>query len=406
MKGAAAGLFLAALGLALVAGGCAVEREDAGSIELVLWHAYRGDERAALEAVVGEFSAAHPGVTVRPVAIPYDAFPDKLTVAVPRGNGPDLFIFAHDRIGAWAEAGLLEPIGFWADEALIDRFHVETVRPLVYRGELYGLPLAFKTLALWYDTTLVARPPATTDELIATARRLRAERPAVWGIAWDLDSLYFHAPWLHGFGGAVYAGADTDELALASPAAAASVRFVRRLLAEERIIPEEATSALITTLFNRHELAFVVNGPWFRGEIADHDDWAVAPLPVVSETGRRAAPFLGSEAVILSARSAHKAMAFELMKHLTADDAARRRFRVGGQLVANRAVYDDPDVAADRFARAFRDQLAHTVSLSNRPHMRGVWSPLETALSNGIVHGVDPAAALAAAVDRIRRAQE
>ena len=33
---------------------------------------------------------------------------DKLAVAVPRGNGPDLFIFAHDRLGDWATSGLLE----------------------------------------------------------------------------------------------------------------------------------------------------------------------------------------------------------------------------------------------------------------------------------------------------------
>ncbi len=390
------------LALALLAGCAAPEATD--GTELVLWHAYRGAERDALSAAARDFEARTPDVRVRLVAVPYDAFPDKLSVAVPRGHGPDLFIFAHDRLGDWAASGLLEPVGFWADEPLVDRFYLETVQPLVFRGELYGLPLAFKTLALFYDKTLVETPPATTDDLVATAKRLRAQRPDVWGVAWDADSLYFHAPWLHGFGGAVYAAPEADELALTSPEAQASAAFVRRLLVDDRIFPEEATPALITSLFNQHRLAFVVNGPWFRGELVGNDRWAVAPLPIVSETGRPAAPFLGTEALYLSARSSEKRKAFELMRFLTSDDAARRRFREGGQLVANRAVYEDAAVAADPFARAFREQLARTVSLSNRPHMRGVWTPMETALSNAIVHGVPPATALGEAVDRIRRA--
>jgi maltose-binding protein MalE len=388
-------------------GGCAPRSsEGAGGTELVLWHAYRGAERDALEAAVHAYEARTPGVSVRLVAIPYDAFPDKLSVAVPRGHGPDMFIFAHDRLGAWAEAGLLEPIGFWADEPLIDRFHLETVMPLTFGGELYGLPLAFKTLALYYDTSLVDHPPASTDELVEVAKRLHATRPDVWGIAWDLKSLYFHAPWLHGFGGKVFQSDDGDALALDSPAAAASAAFVHRLLAQDHIIPEEATSALITTLFTQHKLAYVVNGPWFRGELEGDRSWAVAPLPVVSETGRPAAPFLGTEGVFLSARSQHKKEAFELMGYLTSDEVARDRFAKGGQLVANRAIYDDPAVAADPFARAFRAQLAHTVSLSNRPAMRRVWSPMETALSNAIVHGEDPTQALGEAVARIRREGE
>ena len=56
------------------------------------------------------------------VAVPYDAFADKLTSAIPRGNGPDLFIYPHDRIGDWADAGMIEPIEFWVDDARADRF--------------------------------------------------------------------------------------------------------------------------------------------------------------------------------------------------------------------------------------------------------------------------------------------
>ena len=64
--------------------------------ELIVWHAYRGGEKAAFEKTVSMFNqqVAAGGVTVRTLAVPYDAYADKITAAVPRGKGPDIFINA------------------------------------------------------------------------------------------------------------------------------------------------------------------------------------------------------------------------------------------------------------------------------------------------------------------------
>lgn len=369
---------------------------------LVLWHAYRGAEKTALHAAVDAWRSATQGPPVRLVSIPFDAFANKVSVAIPRGNGPDLLIFGHDRIGDWASRGLLARLGFWVGDAGAARFFKRTIDALVYRDALYGLPLAFKTLALFYNRGLVATPPTTTAALIDACRRVRATDARRWGIAWELDSLYFHAPWLHGFGGAVYAD-ERDTLAIDSPAAQASAAFVRRLLVTEKIIPEEATSALITTLFRTQTLACVVSGPWFRGELKGHTDWGVAPLPRVSETGQPARPFLGVEAVMVSARSTRKRAAFALAQAITSDQAAQARMAGGGQLVANRAAYAG---LSDPIAKAFRAQVEQTEPLSNRPHMRRVWTPMQRALSQAIVQGVPPAKALGQARRAIEKADQ
>lgn len=385
---------LTALG-GLAAVGCGQRQAFDG---LVLWHAYRGGEKAALQSAVDAWRADNQGPAVRLVSIPFDAFANKVSVAIPRGNGPDLLIFGHDRIGDWASRGLLARLGFWTGDAGVARFFKRTVDALIYRDSLYGLPLAFKTLALFYNRALIASPPPTTETLIAQCKQVRATDPTRWGVAWELDSLYFHAPWLHGFGGAVYAD-ERDTLAIDTPAAQASVAFVRRLLVTEKIIPEEATSALITTLFRQQKLACVVSGPWFRGELKGHANWGVAPLPRVSTTNLPARPFLGVEAVMVSARSARKRQAFALAQALTSDAAAQARMTAGGQLVANRSAYAG---LTDPIATAFRAQVEQTEPLSNRPHMRRVWTPMQRALSQTIVQG-EPAPA---ALKRARRAIE
>ncbi|MCI0611707.1 ABC transporter substrate-binding protein, partial [bacterium] len=56
--------------------------------ELVVWHAYRAEEKAAFEKVVAAYNASKGGkVKITTLAVPYDAFADKITAAVPRGKG-------------------------------------------------------------------------------------------------------------------------------------------------------------------------------------------------------------------------------------------------------------------------------------------------------------------------------
>ena len=59
----------------------------ARAAEVVVWHAYRGAEKTAFEKVVKQFEAkqAGKGITVSTLAIPYDAYADKISAAVPRG---------------------------------------------------------------------------------------------------------------------------------------------------------------------------------------------------------------------------------------------------------------------------------------------------------------------------------
>ena len=63
------------------------------------------------------YNAKQKDVVVKTLAVPYDAYADKITASVPRGKGPDVFIFAQDRLGGWVEAGqTIEPIDFFVDD--------------------------------------------------------------------------------------------------------------------------------------------------------------------------------------------------------------------------------------------------------------------------------------------------
>ena len=134
---------LAALALLVVA--CTSRNPDS----IVLWHAYNGAERDALQASAARWNAEHPDHPLELVGVPHQAFADKLTSAIPNGNGPDLFIYAQDRIGGWVDAGVVEPLEFWLDDARMDRFSGQAIRAMDYKGSIWGLPMTI--LSAWLD---------------------------------------------------------------------------------------------------------------------------------------------------------------------------------------------------------------------------------------------------------------
>lgn len=354
---------------------------------IVLWHAYNGAERDALTEAAGRWNAAHPDEQVELVAVPYGAFADKLTSAIPGGNGPDLFIYPQDRIGDWADAGVVEPIEFYVDDARAGRFDDAALAAMSYKGSLYGLPLAVKSLALYYRTDLVAAPPKTTDEL----RAIHVKDG--FAVAYANADLYGHAPWLFGFGGSIMS--DDGALAIATPEAARAMQFVRQLVVDH-VAPDHAEGPLVATLFNEGKAATVVSGPWFAGDIAAGVPYKVATLPIVSATGKYAAPFVGAEGILMSARAHDKDAAFAVMDALTSDVAAIERAKVARQVVANTHAWDDPALAGDAMLGAFRAQLAHTVPLPKNPAMRTVWTPYKTALGEVLAGHAEPTEELVA----------
>jgi len=367
---------------------------------VVLWHSYRAQEKVAIEQLAAQWNALPDVPRLELLAVPYDALADKITAAVPRGHGPDLFIFAHDRIGDWAESKILEPIEFFVDEPLCDRFLRKTIDALAYGDSLYGLPLAYKSTALFYNKALIARPPATTAELYEIGRRLTDRRAGRFGLVYENTRLYFHAPFLHGYGGEVFD--PQGRLHVTTPEAVRALAYARLLGGPDGIVPPETSGILLATLFNEGKAAMVVAGPWFVGEVRPGLSYGVVPLPVVSETGRRAAPFLGVEAVLMSARARDKTAAFRVMEFLTSDAAALLRARVARQPVANQAAYRDGRVLRDPILAAFRQQLDWTRTMPGTPEMRMAWSPYDMALVQVVAFGGAPEPALREAEQKIQ----
>jgi arabinogalactan oligomer/maltooligosaccharide transport system substrate-binding protein len=378
------------------------EKED--KRPLILWHAYRAEERSALEYTARQWNekGRKNFPPLKLLAVPFDAFTDKISAAIPRGHGPDLFIAAHDRVGDWAESKIIEPIEFWMTEKHADQFLFKSLSPLCHQDSLYGLPMAFKSTALFYNKDLVPHPPQTTDELLALGRKLTDGKTGRYGLIYDNIRLYFHAPWLFGYGGELF---NTEgELKINTPHAVKALKFTQKLGGPQGIIPPEASPSLTTSLFNQGKAAMAISGPWMLGELAlDKINVGVAPLPLVSATGKPASPFLGTESLMMSATCKRKAMAFQAMKFLTSNAMAVERAIRARQPVANHAAWTDRRVTKDPILMAFRQQQDTARVIPGTAEMRLVWAPYDIALQKAMTGQSSAFDALEEAEAEIRR---
>lgn len=361
--------------------------------EIVVWHGYRGGEKEAFEKVAENFNKANAGkIKVTTLAVPYDAFADKITAAVPRGKGPDVFIFAQDRLGGWIAAGnTVEPLDFFLDPATKGRYLKATLDAMTYQGTTYGLPLNFKVITMIYNKKLLPTPPKTTAELETVAKKLTNAQAGRFGLVYWYSDFYYHAALMNGFGGGVFAGRKPT---LNSAQNVASLNYLLKWI-NQGFMPAEPSTALITSLFNEGKAAIVFSGPWFLGEVAKGIDYGLAPLPTISENGNKPMrPWITVEGVYVAAPSKNKDAAFALAKYLTDVPAARVMALEGRQTPANKGVYADPAVANDPILKAFRQQVDVAIPMPNLPEMSMVWSPATTAMNVIVKKAATPKSAM------------
>ncbi len=361
--------------------------------EIVVWHGYSGGEKAAFEKVVDSFNKAHTGkIKVTTLAVPDETLAGRIAAAVPRGQGPDVFLFSQDLLGGWAAAGnTVAPLDSFLDPAIKGRFLKPTLDAMTYQGTTYGLPLSFQVITLIYNKKLVPVPPKTTAELEAVAKRLTNAPAGRFGLAYWHSDFYHQAALMNGFGGGVFLGRKPT---LNSAQNVASLNCLLKWI-NQGFMPAEPSTALAASLFNQGKAAMVFSGPWFLGGIDKGVDYGLAPLPTISESGNKPMrPWITVEGVYIAAPSKNKDAAYELAKYLTDVPAARVLALEGRQIPANQGVYADPQVANDPILKAFRRQVDVAVPMPNLPEMPMIWSPAAAAMSAIVRKEKTPRAAL------------
>ncbi len=373
--------------------GSAAMAQEAGKLRIWI-NADKGHK--GLQKVGDKFKAA-TGVEVI-VEVP-DRPTDRFAQTASVGKGPDIFFWAHDRMGDWAAAGLLAPV---TQSAAVKADTLDLAnRAFQWNGKQWGYPLAVESIGLIYNKDLVANPPKTFEEIAALDAEL--QKKSKKAILWDYNNVYFTWPMLAANGGFIFGPKGTDyNTAVTGVNHAGAVQgatFVKEMV-DKGIMPKGASYSVMEAGFIGGNTAMMISGPWSWENLRKNNiNFGVAPLPTIG--GKAPKPMVGVLGAMISASSPNKDLATEFLEKyvLVKDGLAAIDQDVPLGVPASKSFYETLK-GNERIAATLKNAEAGE-PMPNVPAMGKFWSSMETALQNITAGRQSPKEALDAAAARI-----
>ena len=342
---------------------------------LVVWFTVEG---AKAMRRIGQAFTADTGVPV--VVETPDEGASKFQQAAAAGKGPDLYIYAHDRIGEWIAGGLIHAVT--PNAALLDDIDPLAWKGFGYRGRLWGYPYALEAVTLIHNKALVPTPPRTWDELFALDDRLAAQGRRA--ILWDYTNAYFTWPLLAAHGGYSFRARpdgtwDARDAGLANAGALAGAQVLERLVREGRM-PAGSGYPEMEAALAQGRVAMMINGPWAWVNLRRAGiDFGCARIPALGD--RPAAPYVGVKGLLINRATRQREVAVEFIEHHVLQPAGLRAINQAEPIgaPASRAYFQE--LAVDPRIAAIMASARDGVPTPSIPEMGRFWSALKSSLT-------------------------
>ena len=359
------------------------ELDPAEAKRIVIWH---DKEDAVIAALETYLATAAPDLEI--IFEKKTSLTDSLKLV---GNdpsaAPDMFIFAHDKVGVFAEMGILAPIEPLLEEGSLENYLPMTLEAATYKDTLYQLPLYFETLLFMYNRRYMQdeEVPATTDELLTYMENNTGR--GRYGFVEQHSTAYYSAAWIHGFGGSII-----DDSGVPFPDAQAvkdALNYHAKFVA---LMPGETEYNTVNTLFLEGKADATIGGPWMVPSArAAEIDLGIAPMPTVDSTGKALAPYSGVQGIhVLNFAAEQKTDAVKkLLAVLTDPTIGIDLALASGCAPANTLCYDDERVANDELVQSMRTTAEIAVPMPNIPEMDVMWTVVGNLLTDVNLSGKD-----------------
>jgi maltose/maltodextrin transport system substrate-binding protein len=360
--------------------------------ELLIWISDNRGYRTLTE--IGEKFEKEMGVSVKVET--QEDITNKFQAAAQSGKGPDIFFWANDRIGEWADAGLLQPL------KIKDNFRAAFI-PMAWdavrhKKRIWGYPLALECVSLIYNKKLVTgKPPTQLSEFPTFAKKLKAESPSLVAIMWDYTSPYFSFPFLASAGAYSFkrteSGYDLTDIGVDNAGAIKGLKAIIDLI-NENVLPKGSTQSVMDRTMISGELATMVNGPWVWADLRKSGiDFELAPLPGVG--GNPGVPFVGVLTALINRSSPNDDFAVEFLEKYVCTMDGLRAIDAEAPLgvPALQALADEMSAKNPLIKGTYENVLNGTV-MPNIPQMGKFWSSMKAAFEISTSGRASPEAAL------------
>jgi multiple sugar transport system substrate-binding protein len=261
-----------------------------GPVTLTFWHGYTDAEADSLNALLDDWNAENPDITVEPLFVNNDKALQKLTVALQGGEPPDITYQYGSSLPQLAEAPGLVDLTEWVQTPEVDweDFVPGARTAATFEGKVLGIPALIDNLAVVYNKDLfddagLEYPSAdwTWDDFRAAAEALTDPAAKQFGFSYPMDAsedtVWHYDPLLWQNGGSILSE-DGTQAAFNSPEGVEALEVLTAMAVEDESVFLDIQNSSYTGLFNNGRIGMLVTGPWDLPSFPDVD-YGVEILP-------------------------------------------------------------------------------------------------------------------------------
>ena len=311
--------------------GSPVMSQDDTVLRIMHWSSQMSSEADWWNALLDEFVAMHPEVTIENNFVPFPQYLPTLESMIAGEELPDVF-FGHVKAAELGRAGLGVNYSEIMDEEFLGQFYPGPTRQFTFDGNVYAIPWTAQMFGIFVNPTIMdelgLEVPETWDELIAMAPAINDAGyiPLAWGNSAMNVCPDFVLPLITQYGGDVYALDDLSdpEVSWDSEAVVNALALLQSL-AENNVFMagiNGVSEAQGAQIWYQSRAAMFYGGSWYPGIIGDEapeelvESYYVAKNPALTADGVHWSGNGSGEGWVTKANTPNTELALELVQYL------------------------------------------------------------------------------------------
>ncbi len=347
------GLVIVKIGLPLLNKNKTTGSSSNKPIALTYWGLWEPEE--VLSGILVDYKKVHPEVTINYVKQSYKDYRERLQSSLARNEGPDIFRYHHTWMPMLKKELAPVPAEIVQSLNINANYYPIVSENIKVGGQVYGIPLEFDALALFYNTKLFKtagiNPPTTWEELRKAAIKLTVKNDSgviqIGGVALGTTNNIDNFSDILGLM-MLQNGAD-----LAKPTgslAEDALRFYTIFTLTDKVWDKDLPVS--TYAFATEKVAMILAPSWRAHEIWEINpniEFKTLPVPQLPESKVAWATFWVEG---VSSKSANGKAAWEFLNYLSSKENLTKLYGNASQVRKFGEPYPRIDMAADLEADA------------------------------------------------------
>lgn len=303
-----------------------------------------------MAAVIQDFETLHPDVRIDYKQESHREYRERLQTKIAEGQGPDIFRFHASWVPMLRNELSPLPERIMSQSEFSQTFYPAAQQMLTVNNAIYGMPLMYEGLGLYYNTQIFSvankTPPTNWEEMKDVAQELTIKSGSTItrsGLAMGTTNNVEH------FADILTLLMLQNQVDLRNPTSQEAIdamdfytSFSKSLGVWDSTLPSS------TVAFSRGDVAMMLAPSWRVHEIKAVNpnlEFAIAPVPQVPGAPEVVVASFWAEGV--SAQSKNKEQAWEFVKYLSSAEVQKKFFSEARQLRAFGEIYARQDLAEE-----------------------------------------------------------